>query len=102
MAKKCTTTPGPGVCCRAAEQGLLGKPFVFTIASGCLQGQQRCGECTTVPSRSKKHPNIPVFQFRFHKNTECGLSGAHGCPALQQGARAGVPVQTTQAPTVSP
>lgn len=82
--KVCRTEQGTGVCCTAAQQGLLNRPFKFTIQSGCMAGQQRCGECQVVQSRSKKHPNTNVFQFRFHKNSECGI-GPAGCAALAQG-----------------
>lgn len=74
MARRCTTVPGFGACCAAAQQGHLGGPFRFTDS----KGNQRCGECSII-QRSKGRG--PGFQFRFHKNAECGL-GPHGCPAL--------------------
>lgn len=77
MARRCTTVPGFGVCCRAAQQNILNQPFKMTDSRGVT----RCAECATVQSRSKKHPGKTVFQFRFHKNTECGI-GPNGCPYL--------------------
>lgn len=85
MARKvCTKQPGQSVCCTAAQQGLTGRPFVFTVQSGCMAGQQRCGQCDIVTSSSRKHPGARVFRFRFHKNASCGI-GPSGCPALAGG-----------------
>ena len=85
--KVCRTEQGNGVCCTAAQQGLLNRPFKFTIQSGCMAGQQRCGQCDVVSSTSKKHPGAQVFRFKFHKNAECGI-GPRGCAALAQGGAA--------------
>lgn len=85
MARRCTTTPGLGACCRAAQQGMLNRPFVMTTSGG----HQRCAECTTRMSRSRdpRKAGRTVFDFRFHKNSECGI-GPGGCPFLS-GAPAG-------------
>jgi hypothetical protein len=90
MARRCTTVPGFGKCCLAAQQGLLGRAFKFNDS----RGNTRCGECTTRPSRSRdpRKAGRTVFEFRFHKNAECGI-GPGGCPYLT-GAGAG---QTTLA-----
>lgn len=74
MARKCSTVPGYGACCAAATQGRLGAPFRFTDS----KGNQRCGECNVIQRSKGKGPG---FQFRFHRNSQCGL-GPHGCPAL--------------------
>lgn len=82
MARRCTTVPGYGTCCRAASQGLLNTVFKMTDRLGHV----RCAECATVVSQSKRRPGATVFQFRWHKSSECGI-GPGGCPALtgQQG-----------------
>lgn len=86
MARRCTTVPGFGTCCRAASQGLLNRPFQMTDA----RGNTRCAECTTDRSTSKdpRKNGRPIFRFRFHKNAECGI-GPHGCPYLAQGGGQG-------------
>ena len=86
MARRCTTVPGFGTCCRAAQQGLLNKPFQFTDS----RGNVRCAECATRPSASRApgKAGTTVFQFRFHKNQECGI-GPHGCPYLGTPAAGG-------------
>jgi hypothetical protein len=87
MARRCTTVPGLGVCCRAAQQGIANQVFKFTDRNGHV----RCAECSIVQSTSRdpRKAGRQVFQFRFHKNQECGI-GPGGCPALQgQGAAAG-------------
>jgi len=81
MARRCTTVPGFGTCCRAAQQGLLNKPFQFTDS----RGNVRCATCATRSSTSRSHPGRTVFQFRFNKNETCGI-GPGGCPALTQNA----------------
>lgn len=78
MARRCTTVPGFGACCRAAQQGLLNRPFQMQTAHG-----QRCAECAQITRRNGR----PGFRFRFHKNAECGI-GPGGCPFL---GGAGVP-----------
>jgi len=83
MARRCTTVPGFGTCCRAAQQGLLNKPFQFTDSRGSV----RCATCATRASTSRSHPGRTVFQFRFNKNETCGI-GPGGCPALAQGGNA--------------
>lgn len=79
MARRCTTVPGFGTCCRAAQQGILNQPFKFTDS----RGNQRCAECTTRQSQSRdpRKAGRTVFMFRFHKNAECGI-GPGGCPFL--------------------
>lgn len=73
MARRCTTVPGFGVCCSAAQQGILGQSFKFTSSNG----HQRCGRCDVITKRKGGQG----FQFRFQKNAACGL-GSGGCPAL--------------------
>lgn len=77
--KVCTTQAGDSVCCVAAQRGLLGKPITFTTRTGA----QRCGQCDVVPSQSRNPAKTgkPVFQFRFHSNSQCGI-GPRGCAAL--------------------
>lgn len=94
MARRCTTVPGFGVCCRAAQQGIANQVFKFTDRGG----HQRCAECAIVQSTSRdpRKAGRQVFQFRFHKNSECGI-GPGGCPALQgagPAAGAGFPTLT--------
>lgn len=79
MARRCTTVPGYGVCCRAAQQGMLGQVFRFATARG-----ERCGECTPITRRNGR----PGFRFRFHRSAECGI-GPGGCPALASMAGGG-------------
>jgi hypothetical protein len=81
MKRVCTTQPGVSVCCTAATQGMLNKPFRFTDRSG----HERCAQCDVVASQSKRpgRAGQPVFRFRFHKSQECGI--IRGCPALAQG-----------------
>lgn len=78
MARRCTTVPGFGFCCQAAQQNLLNQPVRMNTRTG-----QRCVECTQITRRNGR----PGFQFRFHKSQQCGI-GAGGCPALG-GAGAG-------------
>lgn len=82
MARRCTTVPGFGVCCRAAQQNLIGRPFQFNDS----RGTARCAECTIERSQSKdpRKNGRQIFRFRFHKNQECGI-GPGGCPALAGG-----------------
>jgi hypothetical protein len=84
----CSTVAGDSVCCTAAQRGLLNRVFTFTTRSG----RTMCGECSTRQSTSKHHPGRLVFQFRFHKNAECGI-GPRGCAALanMQGGGAAAP-----------
>jgi hypothetical protein len=80
--RRCTTSPGFGTCCRAAQQGLLNRPFQITDSKGNV----RCAECTTAQSQSKdpRKRGRTIFLYRFHKNQECGI-GPNGCPYLGQG-----------------
>lgn len=80
MARRCTTVPGYGTCCRAAQQGLLNQTMVITDS----RGNKRCAECSTRQSTSRdpRKAGRTVFEFRFHKNAECGI-GPGGCPYLQ-------------------
>lgn len=91
MARRCTTVPGFGTCCRAAQQGLTNTVFKMTDSRGIV----RCAECAVVRSTSKRHPGANVFQFRWHKSAECGI-GPGGCPALAGGAGGLGLGQTTQ------
>lgn len=95
MARRCTTVPGYGTCCRAAQQGLLNQTMVITDS----RGNKRCAECSTRQSTSRdpRKAGRTVFEFRFHKNAECGI-GPGGCPYLQGGvgAGAGRPLQLGQ------
>ena len=86
MAKRCTNIPAAqSTCCVAAQRGILNQPFQFTDS----RGTARCGQCSVVPSRSKRHPGQPVFHFQFLRRASCGL-GPGGCPALaQQGGGGG-------------
>lgn len=85
MAKRCTNIPAAqSACCVAAQRGLLNAPFTFTDS----RGTTRCGQCSVVPSRSKRHPGQPVFHFQFMRRASCGL-GPGGCPALAQAGGGG-------------
>jgi hypothetical protein len=79
--KVCQTVQGDSVCCQAAQQGLLGRPITFTTRTGA----RRCGQCDVVPSQSRdpRKAGRPVFRFRFHANSQCGI-GPRGCAALAQ------------------
>lgn len=78
MARRCTTVPGFGTCCAAAQQGALGRPF--TVGA---QGRQRCAQCDVITKRNGQ----PGFRFRWHKSSQCGI--VSGCPALTQGGGQG-------------
>ena len=97
MARRvCTTQPGDGACCRAFSQGVRsGQNFTFTDS----RGNQRCGSCSIVQSRSKRHPGKNVFQFKFQKNQACGI--VSGCAALQGNAGGGLVLGGTQTPAIS-
>lgn len=82
MARRCTTVPGFGACCRAAQAGQLNQPIPIPTPHGT-----RCGECTVI----RKRNGSPGFKFRFHKNAQCGI-GPGGCPALAQGPQAQLPM----------
>lgn len=73
MARRCTTVPGYGTCCAAAQQGALGRPFKLTTRTG----SQRCAQCDPITKRN----GAPGFRFRWHKSSQCGI-GPSGCPAL--------------------
>lgn len=90
MARRCTTVPGYGTCCRAAQQGLLNQVMQITDS----RGNKRCAECATVQSQSRdpRKAGRTVFQFRFHKSAECGI-GPSGCPYLAGGTQTGRPLQ---------
>lgn len=81
MARRCTTVPGLGTCCRALQQGVASK---FTFVDS--RGAERCASCAVVPSKSvnPKKRGRNVFQFRFLANSVCGI-GPGGCPALSGG-----------------
>jgi len=85
MARRCTTVPGFGACCRAATQGILNQPFRMMTSHG-----ERCAVCTTHQSTSRdpRKSGRTVFQFRFARNATCGI-GPGGCPALAQGGGGG-------------
>lgn len=72
MARRCTTVPGFGFCCQAAQQGLLNRPVRMATKTG-----ERCVECTTI---ERKNGRLG-FQFRFERNAQCGI-GSGGCPSL--------------------
>jgi hypothetical protein len=72
MARRCTTVPGYGTCCAAAQAGRLGAPFRIGPA-----GHERCAQCDVVGKRKGGQG----FRFRFVKSAQCGLMS--GCPALQ-------------------
>jgi hypothetical protein len=90
MARRCTTVPGYGTCCRAAQQGLLNRTMVITVHHPNGGTSQMCAECSTRQSRSRdpRKAGKTVFDFRFHKNAECGI-GPGGCPFLNTGAVGG-------------
>jgi len=92
MARRCTTVPGYGLCCTAAQQNRLNQPIRINTTRG-----QRCGICSTHPSTSRNplKAGKTVFQFRFAPGASCGL-GSGGCPVLGQGGA--VPGQTTLLP----
>ena len=73
MARRCTTVPGFGTCCAAAQQGALGRPFKLNMSNG----RQRCAQCDQITKRNGQ----PGFRFRWHKNQQCGI-GPSGCPVL--------------------
>lgn len=79
MARRCTTVPGYGACCQAAQAGRLNQPVRINTQHG-----QRCGVCTPVQKRNGQ----TGFRFRFAKSAECGLA-AGGCPVVGQGQIAG-------------
>lgn len=92
MARRCTTVPGYGFCCNAAQQNALNRPVRMTTSGG----KQRCVQCTTI-TRTKNRGQ--GFQFRFVKNAQCGI-GPSGCPVLGQGA-IGNAGNTTQIPVIT-
>ena len=77
--RRCTTQPGIGACCRAAQQNLLNRPFRIQTANGT----ERCAICSTRQSTSKdpRKAGRTVFNYRFAKNQQCGI-GPSGCPYL--------------------
>jgi hypothetical protein len=76
-AEACDTkVHGKGICCKALTQigeAAMKEGFRYT---GC-DGKIRCAHCNLVPSTSKKHPGVIVFQYRRQ------MCGPSGCPALQ-------------------
>jgi hypothetical protein len=79
----CTTSPGFGACCQAAQAGQLGQNIVVNVPGH----GQRCGICRQI----QKRKGGVGFQFRFQKSAACGLA-AGGCPIGQQGALAPSPL----------
>ena len=79
MARRCTTVPGYGTCCAAAQQGALGRPFRVGAA-----GRERCAQCDVITKRNGQQG----FRFRWHKSAQCGI--VSGCPALAQGGQGGM------------
>ncbi len=73
MARRCTTVPGYGACCAAAQQGKLNQPVVMTDS----RGHKRCLTCSVITKRN----GSPGFRARFQRNAACGI-GPGGCPAL--------------------
>lgn len=92
MARRCTTVPGYGFCCAAAQQNALGRPVRMTTGRG-----QRCVQCDQITKRNGQ----PGFRFRFHKNSQCGI-GPGGCPALAggQGGVLGLPAPSGSTLTI--
>ena len=82
--RRCTTQPGFGKCCQAAQQGLLNRPMQVTDSKGNV----RCAQCSTRQSRSRdpRKAGRTVFEFRFLKNQTCGI-GPNGCPYLGPGGQ---------------
>lgn len=69
MARRCTTVPGFGFCCAAAQAGQVGRPV--------RTRNNRCAQCDVITKRN----GAQGFRFRFLKSSVCGL-GPGGCPAL--------------------
>jgi hypothetical protein len=74
----CTSQPGYGACCQAAQAGQLNTPIVVNVPGH----GQRCGICRP----HQKRNGSQGFQFRFQKSATCGLA-AGGCPIGQQGTQ---------------
>lgn len=70
--RRCTTTPGFGACCQAAQAGRLNQPIRINTQHG-----QRCGVCRP----HQKRNGSQGFIFHFAKSSMCGLS-AGGCPVV--------------------
>lgn len=87
MARRCTTVPGFGVCCQAAQAGRLGQPIAVQTRTG-----QRCAICTPI----QKRRGGTGFQFRFRKDSECGI--VSGCPIGQNVPTGGLPQIGFQGP----
>jgi hypothetical protein len=85
MARRCTTVPGYGTCCAAAQAGRLGQPFRVGPA-----GRERCAQCDQIT----KVNGQPGFRFRWHKSAQCGI--VSGCPALAQMGGQGPALQIPQ------
>lgn len=79
--RRCTTVPGFGACCQAAQAGTLNQPIRIQTQHG-----QRCGMCRPI----QKRRGGSGFQFRFLKGQACGIVA--GCPVA---GTAGLP-QLTQ------
>jgi hypothetical protein len=79
MARRCTTVPGFGACCQAAQQNRLGQPIRIQTSHG-----QRCAICTPITRRNGR----PGFQFRFQHSSACGITS--GCPMLGTGTQGAV------------
>lgn len=84
-------TPGAGLCCAAVTSGALPKTLGASVQVTDSKGH--CGHCMVVPSKSTKHPGIPVLKFvRGNPNpahwpgvtlTNPCPTASYGCCALQ-------------------
>lgn len=83
MARRCTTVPGFGTCCRLAQAGQLGQPRPIPGSKGA-----RCGKCDLITKSNGR----PGFRFRFQPNSACGI-GPGGCPALVGGGGGQLQIQ---------
>lgn len=81
MARRCTTVPGFGICCAAAQRGRIGKEFSFTDSKGHV----RCAQCDIIQRTKNRGQG---FRFRFLKNAVCQI-GPGGCPSLNAQPGAG-------------
>jgi len=77
----CTTQPGFGTCCQAAQAGRLNQPIQVQLPNGSL----RCAMCKPVTKRKGGQG----FQFRFQKDQACGI--ASGCPVVGQTSGVNLP-----------
>lgn len=79
-----TQTQGPGLCCSQIASGALAPTIGASVQVTTATG--KCGTCSVVPSRSKKHAGKPRLQFHF--GGPLCPSTSRGCCAL--GAAGGV------------